>query len=44
MHDLQMKPLWVTRYVEVKGYDTPVGKLKRAIVEAMLDAGIEVVK
>ena len=35
---------WYIRYVEVKGYDTPVGKLKRAIVEAMLGVEIEVVK
>ena len=36
--------LWVARYVEVKGVDTPVGKLKRAIVEAMLGVAIEVIR
>ena len=44
MHDYGMKPLWVTRYVEVKGMDHPVGKLKRAMVEAMMGVKIEVVK
>ena len=44
MHDYGMKPLWVTRYVEVKGMDHPMGKLKRAMVEAMMGVKIEVVK
>ena len=35
---------WGLRYVEVKGYDTPLGKLKRAIATAMLGVEIEVVK
>ena len=35
---------WRTRYVEVKGTDTPLGKLKRAIVSAMLGQDIEVIK
>ena len=35
---------WSTTHVEVKGYDTPVGKLKRAVVEAMLGVEIKVVK
>ena len=36
--------LWRIRYVEVKGMDHPVGKLKRAMVEAMLGVKIEVAK
>lgn len=34
---------WQQRYVEMKGMDLPVGKIKRAVVESMLGIKIEVV-